>query len=92
MSRATKHQMYDLQDKINLALSEHGYFNSIFMEHAYGKPRVYLLDENKNMVDPLSPRLPLGQMILWLEAYYTGLNMGLMRMAEEKEDSDERAS
>ena len=42
----------------------------ITISWAYGQPRCYTRDEARE----LSPRLPMGQMLIWLEAYEKGHN------------------
>ncbi|MHA2067707.1 MAG: hypothetical protein ACXABY_25375 [Candidatus Thorarchaeota archaeon] len=64
---------------IDNALNRWGYSHRLWIEYAYGQPRVYLRDENGSMVRDVSPRLRRGLVLQWLTAYYKGLCMGLMQ-------------
>lgn len=52
--------------------------NSVRLEYAYGKPR--LEDETQHRY--ISPRLPAGQMALWLDGFECGYDETERRVAE----------
>ena len=83
MTRRTKTDLLDLERIINRALTDYGYFWSVSVEWAYGKPRAYMLDENGYQQKELSPRLRTGLLYDWLSAWYSGLCWGLMEKEEE---------
>jgi len=81
MSRVSKSEVLHVGDVINYQLIRNGYTHRVWIEWAYGRPRVYLHDENGCQVRELSPRLSTGPMLDWLRAYLEGLEMGLLRKA-----------
>lgn len=84
MTRVTKGQILIMERRINEILCENGYFNRLYVEWAYGRPRVYLRDENKSMVSELSPRLSTGPLLNWLDAFLKGLCMGLLVQEDQE--------
>jgi hypothetical protein len=48
--------------------------NDFFIEHAYGKPRLYR--QYKEGRDEISPRLTKSELRLWIEAYIDGIIVG----------------
>jgi hypothetical protein len=78
MTRKTKGDIFQVVRVINNHLTHNGYFHKLYAEWAYGRPRIYLRDENGSQVRELSPRLSTGPMYDWLCAYEKGLCMGLM--------------
>ena len=66
MARVTKTQLRDMVSY----LQRDGV--DIMISWAYGKPRCYTKDESRE----LSPRLPTGEMALWLDGYSKGYYAG----------------
>ena len=73
MARVTQRH---LRDRVR-RLQRGGY--DISIAWAYGKPRCYNVDESAE----LSPRLPTGQMDLWLDAFICGLETEERRAREQ---------
>ena len=70
--------MANLDDKVNLIndiLERKGDNRRIMIGHAYGQPRAYIVgkDDPYGGVWDFSPRLPMGEMLRWLRAFYYGL-------------------
>jgi len=80
MTRVTQKQ---IRDKVKWLNDRHGL--NLYAEWSQGHtgvtPRIYDLDDSHR---ELSPRLPTGQMLTWLEAFEAGLEFGwkLRRKAE----------
>lgn len=71
----SKAEIRHLADVINKALEFKGANWRISVEWAYGRPRAYKSPvEFPDRADKeLSPRLPTGKMLLWLEAFLEGM-------------------
>lgn len=78
MTRTTKADLQRKEDLINRYLHKHGYSVRLFVQYAYGRPRAYEYTIANDMRRELSPRLPTGEMDLWLTAFAKGLELGLM--------------
>ena len=75
---ATRTTMKNLDDKvalINDVLESKGDRRRVMVQHAYGRPRAHIVDMDNlyGGTSDLSPRLPMGEMLRWLRAFYTGL-------------------
>ena len=75
---ATRTTMQDLESKaalINDVLGARGDRRRVMIGHAYGQPRAHIVDMDNlyGGCSDLSPRLPMGEMLRWLRAFYTGL-------------------
>lgn len=69
MSRA---KIADLEDVVRVINYELG--TQMFLQWAYGQPRLH---EPSGMgYSDVSPRLPMGQMLLWLLAFERGICRG----------------
>lgn len=44
------------------------------LEYAYGRPRLVLTERKRLVSRDISPRLPAGQMKMWLEAFLDGMD------------------
>mgnify|MGYP001813889129 CR=1 FL=1 len=75
-TRTTKKTIESLESAINEVLERHGYPYRVFVQWAYGQPRAHTQPVGQTVVSDLSPRLPIGQMAMWLTAYLAGLSTG----------------
>lgn len=69
MSRA---KIADLEDVVRVINYELG--TQMFLQWAYGQPRLH--EPDGPGVRDVSPRLPMGQMLLWLLAFERGVSRG----------------
>jgi hypothetical protein len=75
MSRATQADIRQVETVINAELARSGSSARVTVEWAYGQPRAYVTDVTTpyTVQRELSYRLPMGQMLAWLDAFATGL-------------------
>lgn len=74
--RTTKKDLLGVTETINHFAERHRASWRIKTEWAYGRPRVYLYHEEKQLGE-LSPRLSTGPMLDWLYAFLRGLELGV---------------
>lgn len=77
MSRVTKQQLYRKVDWMR------GQGIDISIEWAYGQPCCYTTAYRR-----LSPRLPTGQMLDWLETYQDGFIAGYDKAEADQDEAD----
>lgn len=76
--RTTKRDIYQIERVINGMLKRANTGKAITVQWAYDQPRAYIGPAGSDCVDrELSPRLPMGELYRWLDAFATGLQMGL---------------
>ncbi len=72
MKRTTKDSLQTLANICNNRVPQNGWKFSI--EYAYGRPRLILEDEKLCCRD-VSPRLPKGQLVMWIGAFLDGIDI-----------------
>ena len=75
MARTTKVQLYDEVDKINRGLEHLGKTSRLRLNGVMGQFRVDIATTGKFGCSNshLSPRLPRGELLRWLEAFWKGM-------------------
>ena len=74
-TRTTQKNLDDKVALINDVLERKGDNRRVMVQHAYGQPRAHIVDKDDiyGGVSDLSPRLPMGELLRWLRAFYYGL-------------------
>lgn len=86
MARATEAQIRAEEKRINRLLGQRGYHERVFVQWAYGQPRVHMTDGPG--LRNLSPRDRTGAILQWLYAFYRGLSLGVTLASYEGADDD----
>lgn len=74
--RTTMADLEAARDSINTILEKHGHDYRVVIDHAYGQPRPFKQQLGSTGVWDLGPRLPMGECLRWLWAFFDGLLLG----------------